>query len=113
MINAEETVDILIVETVEIACTDIAFETFLNEEIPSNPDNAVLLAGYRDWLANHDPAGRMQCAGYKVPLFLGGEDNSDNMELIDMEVYWDMTTQIWEAVKDLPEGTKIGNIRFE
>ena len=31
----------------------------------------------------------------------------------DMEVYWDMTDQLWEAVKDLPEGTKIGNISFE
>ncbi len=30
-----------------------------------------------------------------------------------MEVYWDMTDQLWEAVKDLPEGTKIGNISFE
>ena len=25
----------------------------------------------------------------------------------------DMTDQLWEAVKDLPEGTKIGNISFE
>ena len=30
-----------------------------------------------------------------------------------MEVYWDMTSQLWEAVKDLPEGTKIGNVSFE
>jgi len=35
------------------------------------------------------------------------------MEVSDMEVYWDMTDQLWEAVKDLPEGTKIGNISFE
>ena len=41
------------------------------------------------------------------------EDSLENMEVSDMEVYWDMTDQLWEAVKDLPEGTKIGNISFE
>lgn len=46
-------------------------------------------------------------------LFLGGEDSLENMEVSDMEVYWDMTDQLWEAVKDLPEGTKIGNVSFE
>ena len=47
------------------------------------------------------------------PLFLGGEDSLDTREVSDMEVYWDMTDQLWEAVKDLPEGTKIGNVMFE
>lgn len=57
--------------------------------------------------------GRMECAGYRIPLFLDGEDSLENMEVSDMEVYWDMTDQLWEAVKDLPEGTKIGNVSFE
>lgn len=68
---------------------------------------------YADWLASHPPVGPMECAGYRIPLFLGGEDSLENMEVSDMEVYWDMTDQLWEAVKDLPEGTKIGNISFE
>ena len=53
------------------------------------------------------------CVGYRIPLFLGGDDSLENMEVSDMEVYWDMTDQLWEAVKDLPEGTKIGNVSFE
>ena len=31
-----------------------------------------------------------KCVGYKVPLFLNGEDNISNLELSDMEVYWGM-----------------------
>ena len=57
--------------------------------------------------------GRMECGGYRIPLFLGGADSLENMEVSDMEVYWDMTDQLWEAMKDLPAGTKIGNISFE
>lgn len=50
--------------------------------------------------------GRMECGGYRIPLFLGGEDSLENMEVSDMEVYWDMTDQLWEAVKDLPRAPR-------
>lgn len=51
--------------------------------------------------------------GYKVPFFLGGEDSPDNMEVIDSDVYWTMTGQLWRAYLGLPEGAKIGNVTFE
>ena len=35
-----------------------------------------------------------RCAGYKIPLFLGGEDIVSNLEDNDMEVYWEIMTQI-------------------
>ena len=31
-----------------------------------------------------------ECAGYKVPLFLNGDDVVDNLEISDMEVYWEI-----------------------
>ncbi|MBQ6554892.1 MAG: DUF1851 domain-containing protein, partial [Firmicutes bacterium] len=31
---------------------------------------------------------------YKVPLFLGGEDDIPNLELCDMEVYWGILSQL-------------------
>lgn len=86
---------------------------FLNDEIPHRADACLAAEFYADWLASHAPVGPMECAGYRIPLFLGGEDSLENMEISDMEVYWDMTDQLWEAVKDLPEGTKIGNVTFE
>jgi hypothetical protein len=34
-----------------------------------------------------------------VPLFLGGEDNIDNLELTDMEVYWYIIAQLISKTK--------------
>lgn len=35
-----------------------------------------------------------RCAGYVIPLFLGGADDITNLEDSDMEVYWNIMTQI-------------------
>lgn len=35
-----------------------------------------------------------ECAGYKVPLFLNGDDTVDNLEVSDMEVYWGIMTPL-------------------
>jgi len=43
------------------------------------------LFGY-DWLG--------RCIGYKIPLFLGGEDVIVNLEDSDMEVYWYIVSEI-------------------
>lgn len=54
-----------------------------------------------------------KCLGYKVPLFLGGEDKEDNFDKWDLEVYWEIQHKIYEQIKDLPEGTQIGEIKIE
>jgi hypothetical protein len=53
-----------------------------------------------------------QCVGYKVPLFLGGNDDPGNYEVVNIEVYWDIQMQIYNQVKDLPPGTKINSVEF-
>jgi hypothetical protein len=53
------------------------------------------------------------CLGYKIPLFLSGKDSVENHEKQNIEVYWHLTTQLYEQVKDLPDGTRIGNIKIE
>ena len=107
-----------LVVLLEIATLDMYYigkdvAVFLNEVMPNQSEACLGVGRYREWLEGHAPVGRMECGGYRIPLFLGGEDSLENMEVSDMEVYWDMTDQLWEAVKDLPEGTKIGNISFE
>jgi hypothetical protein len=53
------------------------------------------------------------CLGYKVPLFLSGKDNIENHEKQNIEVYWHFTTQLHVQIRNLPEGTRIGNIKIE
>jgi hypothetical protein len=48
-----------------------------------------------------------QCVGYKVPLFLGGADEVDNLEVIDAEVYWALCGQLRQGTRHLAPGTTI------
>ena len=51
-----------------------------------------------------------QCVGYKLPLFLNGKADTSNYEISDTEVYWYTQYQIFNQIKDLPEGTRISNV---
>lgn len=50
---------------------------------------------------------------YKKLPILGGDYTVGNFEITAMEVHFSFTGQIYEQVKDLPEGTKINEIKFE
>lgn len=47
------------------------------------------------------------CIGYKIPLFLNGKGDSSNYQIIDIEVYWSTQHQLYNQIKDLPDGTPI------
>jgi len=47
------------------------------------------------------------CIGYKIPLFLNGKGDSTNYQIIDIEVYWAIQYQLYNQIKDLPDGTPI------
>lgn len=53
-----------------------------------------------------------ECLGYKIPLFLSGEDKVTNYEVIDVEVSWEFQLQIYAQTRDLKPGTKIGDVIF-
>lgn len=48
-----------------------------------------------------------QCIGSKKPLFLGGEDTIENLESLDLDVYWHIMGQVIAKVRGLPPGTPI------
>lgn len=79
-------------DILEIPCT---LEVFLDEEIPLYSDACLAMSFFEEWM---DLFGKQieygRCAGYKIPLFLGGEDSVNNLEDNDMEVYWSVITQI-------------------
>ena len=51
-----------------------------------------------------------QCIGYKTPLFLGGADAVDNLEVSDFEVYWSICGQLRTQAAGLAPGTRIGEV---
>lgn len=98
-------------QVLEIPAT---FMQFHDHELVQRQDAALAASSYKRWLSSGGPQPTFQqCVGYKKPLFLNGEDDAPNLEIVDMEVYWSISAQLWLAVKDLPDGTRIGNIRIE
>lgn len=90
------------------------FRSFHNECLVEEADAALACDFFQEW---REGAGISlsfdQCVGYKVPLFLGGKDTSENLEVCDLEVYWQISSQLWNKVRHLPEGTKLGEIGFQ
>lgn len=79
--------------------TSVDFVNFHNVEIVEYHKDCLASEFFDEWYqANgnyvlpHD-----KCAGYKVPLFLSGEDTIDNLEISDMEVYWGIMAPLIKA----------------
>ena len=51
-----------------------------------------------------------QCLGFKTPLFLNGKLEVSNYIGGDLEVYWDFEYQLYQQVKNLPDGTRVHNV---
>lgn len=71
-------------------------EDFHEYDIAEEADDVLSGGFYRAWLEknNNYQLKHNECVGYKVPLFLGGKDNVDNLEAGDMEVYWGVLTPL-------------------
>lgn len=91
----------------------VNFEDFHNAELVDFANEALATQFYRDWLKHGGAPPRFgECVGYRTPLFLGGKDVVDNLEVIDMYVYWTLTAQILAKTRSLPDGTRISGIRL-
>ena len=88
----KETDTVLLFEPGTGEVLDIAVDIveFHNVEIAEYNEASLASAFFEDWfeMNNNYVLKKNECAGYKVPLFLGGEDNENNLEVSDMEVYW-------------------------
>lgn len=98
----------------EILEIPVDIVTFHDEDLVDYPDDAVAASFFESWLRNQPTAiARDRCVGYKKPLFLGGKDKLENLAETDLEVYWGITGQLWQKVKNLPDGTRIDKISLD
>ena len=56
---------------------------------------------------------RHQCFSFKIPPKLGGTFDADNFEPTNLSVHFGILGQIHRQIKDLPEGTPIGEFSTE
>ncbi|MFA0814295.1 MAG: T6SS immunity protein Tdi1 domain-containing protein [Anaerofustis sp.] len=72
-----------------------SFYEFHEKEIAQYHADVLASSFFSEWYngsktnLKHD-----QCVGYKVPLYLNGEDDLENLEISDMEVYWYLFGQL-------------------
>ena len=92
----------------------LGFSVFHDEELVQQADAAVAEGFFNEWLASGGAAPRPdQCVGYKVPLFLGGQDTVENLELTDLGIYWEISSQLIAQIRDLPPGTPVKGVSLE
>jgi hypothetical protein len=89
------------------------FLQFHTDELVNEPEAALALGFFQAW-SKHSKSRltENQCVGYRVPLFLGGSDDVRNLEITDADVYWGVLGQLWNQVRDLPPGTRIGRVHL-
>lgn len=79
-------------DVLEIPCQ---FMEFLNEEIPQYHDECLASSFFKEWKNNtNKQIAYDECVGYKIPLFLNGVDDINNLEISNMDVYWHIFSQI-------------------
>lgn len=88
---------------------------FHNVELIDYADAALALDFYVTWRASSGgpSLGRDECVGYKTPLFLGGVDATDNLEVTNMEVYWGVIGQICAQLRGAGPHPSIRGVSIE
>ncbi len=95
-------------EAMQIPVDPIAFH---ENELVDHSADALAEPFFRQWqAATHSTVYHDQCVGYKLPLFLGGADTVDNLEAIDLSVYWHICSQLRAKAVTLREGQTITEV---
>ena len=83
-------------------------QSFQNDELTGFGEAVLASNLHKEWLAcgGVEPA-YMECIGFKKPLFLGGGDDLENLELSDLDVYWHLMGQLIVKTRHLPPGTPV------
>jgi hypothetical protein len=96
-------------EAIEVPYSFLHF----HENLTEIKDAALASNFFVKWSKQHGsdlPLPVTKCVGYSVPLFLGGRDVIENLELIDMDVYWTVCGQLKLGTSRLPPGSTIKEV---
>jgi len=67
---------------------------FFNVDLIEYADDTLDINTFNKWNSKNIELKFNEVVGYKVPLWLGGKDNSDNYEITDAEVDWEINRQL-------------------
>ena len=67
---------------------------FFNVDLIEYEEETLNTEEFNEWNKNKIELDFDQIVGYKIPLWLGGEDSINNYEIADAEVYWEINRQL-------------------
>ncbi|CAB3649079.1 DUF1851 domain-containing protein [Achromobacter pestifer] len=95
-------------DALEVPCNIL---TFHEEELIECREEALAESFYLQWITCGGATPLIdQCVGYKNPLFLGGLDVVDNLEISDLDIYWEIFSRLILQSRGVAVGSKIGNV---
>jgi hypothetical protein len=97
-------------ELTEIPADPVSFH---NEILVRHRQEALAYEFYEAWVKSGGAAPRYSmCIGYQKPLFLGGVDWIENLEVIDIDVYWTVSAPIIAKARQAGIGGVIGQVQI-
>lgn len=86
------------------------FRSFQTMELYEDTEAALAGSFFHDWRAAGGAIPKAdECVGYRRPLFQGGDDAVENVELVKLDVYWTVTTPFMARVRAVIWREKHGN----
>lgn len=101
--------EVLLLELGTGEALEVPVSNFHDDALFRYRDSCLLPDWFGEWLATGGASPAFtECIGYKRPLFLRGQDDTSNLEVID--VYWSVTGQLLAATRHLPDGTPVSHL---
>jgi hypothetical protein len=89
----------------------VAFSQFHDRGLRDYFDACLAPVFFTEWMATQSEDLKFhECAGYKVPLFLGGKDTVSNLEVSEIDVYWSLLGDLRLATRHLAPGSAVSEI---
>lgn len=89
----------------------VGIEEFHNIELVDYADDSLARSLFIQWrLRCKVEIGYSECVGYRIPLFLGGKDSIENLEMVDLDVYFSLCAQLRNKTKSMRPGQTIKSI---
>lgn len=83
----------------EVYDIPLKFNDFVNKAIPMNPNECLAIDSFMKWHKTTEGViSDIECVSYKIPPFLGGADELENLEISNLVDYWQI---IGETAKTL------------
>ncbi|WP_040252179.1 T6SS immunity protein Tdi1 domain-containing protein [Psychroserpens mesophilus] len=67
---------------------------FFNVDLIEFADETLDISGFKNWNSKNVELKFNEVVAYKIPLWLGGKDDSSNYEITDSEVNWEINRQL-------------------